>query len=61
MCYDSPPERIVLDLDATDDPVHGDQLGKFFHGYYGHYCYYAELNVMLSNGGRGRFHTANED
>jgi hypothetical protein len=37
--YDSPPECIVLDLDATDDPVHGNQLGKFFHGYYGHYCY----------------------
>ncbi|MBN1509212.1 MAG: IS1380 family transposase [Sedimentisphaerales bacterium] len=37
--YPSPPECIVLDLDATDDPVHGDQLGKFFHGYYGHYCY----------------------
>ena len=34
-----PPKRIVLDLDATDDPLHGDQLGKFFHGYYGHYCY----------------------
>ena len=37
--YERPPECIVLDLDATDDPVHGDQLGKFFHGYYGHYCY----------------------
>ncbi len=35
----APPERVVLDLDATDDPVHGDQLGRFFHGYYGHYCY----------------------
>jgi hypothetical protein len=34
-----PPERIVLDLDATDDPVHGDQLGRFFHGYYQEYCY----------------------
>jgi len=34
-----PPERIVLDLDATDDPLHGDQLGKFFHGYYQCYCY----------------------
>lgn len=30
---------IVLDFDATDDPVHGDQEGKFFHGYYGQYCY----------------------
>ena len=34
-----PPHQIVLDLDATDDPVHGHQLGRFFHGYYGHYCY----------------------
>jgi hypothetical protein len=34
-----PPQRIVLDFDATDDPVHGDQLGKFFHGYYKSYCY----------------------
>jgi len=34
-----PPQEIVLDLDATDDPVHGHQEGRFFHGYYGHYCY----------------------
>ena len=33
------PERITLDLDATDDPLHGDQEGKFFHGYYDSYCY----------------------
>src|SRR4051812_24729029 len=33
-----PPERIVLDLDATDDPIHGHQLGRFFHGYYQGYC-----------------------
>lgn len=33
------PERIVLDLDATDDPVHGSQEGRFFHGFYGQYCY----------------------
>ena len=35
----SPPKRIVLDLDATDDPLHGHQEGRFFHGYYGCYCY----------------------
>jgi hypothetical protein len=35
----TPPERIVLDLDATDDPVHGNQLGRFFHGYYKCYCF----------------------
>jgi len=33
------PEEIVLDLDATDDPLHGHQLGRFFHGYYDTYCY----------------------
>lgn len=33
------PEEIVLDLDATDDPLHGNQLGRFFHGYYKNYCY----------------------
>jgi hypothetical protein len=33
------PETIWLDLDATDDPLHGNQEGRFFHGYYGHYCY----------------------
>jgi hypothetical protein len=37
--YPTPPEEIVLDLDATDDPLHGNQEGRFFHGYYGHYCY----------------------
>jgi hypothetical protein len=35
----TPPARIVLDLDATDDPIHGHQLGRFFHGYYRNYCY----------------------
>jgi hypothetical protein len=33
-----PPERSVLDRDATDDPVHGHQLGRFFHGYSKSYC-----------------------
>ena len=37
--YDAPPARIVLDLDATDDPLHGEQEGRFFHGYYRSYCY----------------------
>ncbi len=36
---ETPPERIVLDLDATDDPLHGNQEGRFFHGYYKEYCY----------------------
>ena len=33
------PKQIVLDLDATDDPLHGNQEGRFFHGYYDCYCY----------------------
>jgi hypothetical protein len=33
------PRRLVLDFDATDDAVHGKQEGRFFHGYYDHYCY----------------------
>ena len=37
--HDRPPARIVLDLDATDDPVHGKQEGRFFHGYYDCHCY----------------------
>ena len=34
-----PPRQIILDLDATDDPLHGEQKGRFFHGYYDCYCY----------------------
>jgi hypothetical protein len=37
--YKTPPEEIILDLDATDDPLHGHQEGRFFHGYYDCYCY----------------------
>ena len=37
--FAAPPKEIVLDFDATDDRVHGDQEGKFFHGYYRCYCY----------------------
>lgn len=37
--FEEAPEEIVLDFDATDDPLHGDQEGKFFHGYYRCYCY----------------------
>jgi len=33
------PDSITIDLDATDDPIHGGQEGRFFHGYYGNYCY----------------------
>ena len=37
--YESPPEELVLDFDATDDPIHGNQEGRFFHGYYDHHCF----------------------
>jgi Transposase DDE domain group 1 len=37
--HKTPPQRIILDLDATDDPLHGHQEGRFFHGYYDCYCY----------------------
>jgi hypothetical protein len=37
--HGQPPEQIVLDLDATDTPLHGEQEARFFHGYYQHYCY----------------------
>jgi hypothetical protein len=37
--YAEAPQEMVLDLDATDDPLYGHQEGRFFHGYYGDYCY----------------------
>jgi Transposase DDE domain group 1 len=37
--HTTPPKEIILDLDATDDPLHGHQEGRFFHGYYDCYCY----------------------
>ena len=37
--YKQAPRRLILDVDATDDRVHGDQEGRFFHGYYDHYCF----------------------
>ena len=36
--HSMPPQEIILDLDATDDPLHGHQQGRFFHGYYDCYC-----------------------
>jgi hypothetical protein len=38
-CEDRAPAEVVLDVDATDDPLYGKQEGRFFHGYYGEYCY----------------------
>jgi hypothetical protein len=37
--FTKPPEELILDFDATDDPVHGNQEKRFFHGYYDHYCF----------------------
>jgi hypothetical protein len=37
--HPQPPEHLILDFDATDDPVHGRQEGRFFHGYYDDYCF----------------------
>ena len=56
-----PPETLWLDLDATDDPLHGAQEGRFFHGYYRHYCY---LPLYIFSGGhllRARLRPANID
>ena len=40
-CYNNgeQPQEIVLDFDATDDPLHGKQEGRFYHGFYNSYCY----------------------
>lgn len=37
--FATPPEELVLDFDATDDPLYGKQEGRFFHGYYDSYCF----------------------
>jgi hypothetical protein len=57
--YLLPPERIILDVDATDDPLHGHQLGRFFHGYYDCYCYLPQYvfcgdHPLLRASGEGR-------
>jgi hypothetical protein len=42
------PQQIIVDLDATDDPLHGNQEGRFFHGYYGHYCCRCTFSAVSS-------------
>ncbi len=37
--FKTPPKELILDFDATDDEIHGHQEGRFFHGYYDHYCF----------------------
>ena len=59
--FDSPPREVWLDLDATDDPLHGDQEGRFFHGYYRCYCY---LPLYIFCGGHllcSRLRTSGQD
>jgi len=51
----------VLDFDATDDPLYGDQEGKFFHGYYRHYCYLPLYVTCGSHVLVARLRTANRD
>ncbi|MES0875448.1 IS1380 family transposase, partial [Sinimarinibacterium thermocellulolyticum] len=48
--FASAPEELILDFDATDDPVHGKQEGRYFHGYYDQYCFlplYVTCNDQL--------------
>lgn len=47
--YDSPPTELILDIDATDDPIHGNQECRFFHGYYDKYCF---LPLYITCGSR---------
>ncbi|WP_164104192.1 IS1380 family transposase [Candidatus Laterigemmans baculatus] len=46
--YDEPPEEIILDLDATDDPTHGNQEKRYFNGFYNGYCF-LPLYVFCGN------------
>jgi hypothetical protein len=59
--HGSAPEQVVLDLDATDIPLHGHQPKRFFHGYYGSYCY---LPLYIFAGDQllcARLRAANQD
>jgi hypothetical protein len=47
----TPPQRIILDADATDDPTHGQQEFEFYHGYYDHHCYLPLLVYATADGG----------
>lgn len=53
--YASPPSAIVLDMDHSDDPTHGQQAFSFYNRYYGHYCY---LPLFVFEGLSGKFITA---
>ena len=49
--HGAPPQRIILDADATDDPTHGQQEFEFYHGYYDHHCYLPLLVYATADGG----------
>jgi hypothetical protein len=53
------PNEIILDLDATDDPVRGDQDGRFFHCYSNYYCY-LPLYIFLRSSSVGKQVAARE-
>ena len=55
------PDEIVLDLDVTDLPLHGSQEDRFFHGYYGHYCYLPLYIMSGSQVLRARLRPSNQD
>src|ERR1700693_607998 len=57
--HERAPSEIILDLDATDDPVHGEQEGRFFHGYYDCYCY-LPLYMFCGQSSAGRQAAARE-
>jgi len=60
-CHPRAPDEVVLDVDATDDPLYGKQEGRFFHGYYAEYCY---LPLYIFSGEHllcARLRQANED
>ena len=59
--YEEAPERIILDLDTTDDVLHGNQEGRFYHGYYRDYCYLPLYIVCGDHIVLARLRTANQD
>ena len=44
--FDRAPEELILDFNSTDAAVHGEQVGRFFHGYYDHYCFFAAACIL---------------
>jgi hypothetical protein len=59
--FRTPPQQIVLDVDATDDPLHGHQEGRFFHGYFDCYCYLPLYMFCGDHLLRAKLKTANLD